>query len=158
MPPFQTTFNCRDGLLCCGACNDGSIQMWDHRKNFVNTALQLNDAHGFGEPITGVQFGYDNRMLATRSNDGTLKLWDIRNFKKAVNVAEDLYSRSNTKNSRESIFLCTQNYLILLGMHRQMLSSVQTTGWWSLGPVVTRGRRGASSSSLTKPPSKGLLR
>ena len=67
--------------------------MWDHRKNFVNTALQLNDAHGFGEPITGVQFGYDNRMLATRSNDGTLKLWDIRNFKKAVNVAEDLYSR-----------------------------------------------------------------
>ena len=66
--------------------------MWDHRKHFVNTALQLNDAHGFGEPITGVQFGYDNRMLATRSNDSTLKLWDIRNFKKAVNVAEDLYS------------------------------------------------------------------
>ena len=88
-----STCHHRDGLLCCGACNDGSIQMWDHRKHFVNTALQLNDAHGFGEPITGVQFGYDNRMLATRSNDSTLKLWDIRNFKKAVNVAEDLYSR-----------------------------------------------------------------
>jgi len=90
--PTSCTYS-RDGLLCCGACNDGSIQMWDHRKHFVNTALQLNDAHGFGEPITGVQFGYDNRMLATRSNDSTLKLWDIRNFKKAVNVAEDLYSR-----------------------------------------------------------------
>ena len=80
--------------------------MWDHRKNFVNTALQLNDAHGFGEPITGVQFGYDNRMLATRSNDGTLKLWDIRNFKKAVNVAEDLYSRSNKNNENKN--LCKQ--------------------------------------------------
>ena len=83
----------RDGLLCCAVCNDGSIQMWDHRKNFVNVALHLSEAHEFGHPITGVQFGYDDRMLATRSNDGSLKLWDIRNFKKAVNIATDLYSR-----------------------------------------------------------------
>jgi len=83
----------RDGLLCCAVCNDGSIQMWDHRKNFVNTTLHMPDAHAFGESITGVQFGFDNRMLATRSNDGTLKLWDIRSFKSPVHTASDLLSR-----------------------------------------------------------------
>ena len=98
--------------------------MWDHRKHFVNTALQLHDAHGFGEPITGVQFGYDNRMLATRSNDSTLKLWDIRNFKKAVNVAEDLYSRSSHKEYHCDL----TNTLEYTGTLRQMLSSALTTG------------------------------
>ena len=43
--------------------------------------------------ISGVQFAYDNRMLATKSNDETLKLWDMRSFKKPVNVAEGLFSR-----------------------------------------------------------------
>lgn len=82
----------------CAVCNDGSIQMWDHRKNFVNVCLQVGvwaenilgrtnistlvpqveTAHQFGSEITGVQFAYDNRMLATRSNDETLKLWDVR--------------------------------------------------------------------------------
>lgn len=83
----------RDGLLVCGVCIDGSIQMWDHRKNFVNVALQVPDAHQFGSEITGVQFGYDNRLLATRSNDETLKLWDIRSFKKPANIATGLFSK-----------------------------------------------------------------
>ena len=38
----------------------------------------METAHQFGSEITGVQFAYDNRMLATRSNDETLKLWDVR--------------------------------------------------------------------------------
>jgi len=79
--------------LVCGVCNDGSIQMWDHRKSFVNVCLQMETAHTFGNEITGVQFAYDNRMLATKSNDETLKLWDMRSFKKPVNVAEGLFSR-----------------------------------------------------------------
>jgi len=90
--PNNCTYS-RDGLLVCAVCNDGSIQMWDHRKNFVNVCLQIETAHTFGSEITGVQFAYDNRMLATRSNDETLKLWDIRNFKKPVHTAEGLFSR-----------------------------------------------------------------
>jgi hypothetical protein len=31
--------------------------------------------------------------MATRGGDDTLKLWDLRVFKKPVHVAEDLYSR-----------------------------------------------------------------
>jgi len=35
-------------------------------------------------------------MLATRGGDETLKLWDLRAFKKPVHVAEDLFSRYST--------------------------------------------------------------
>ena len=84
----------RDGLLVSAACQDGSIQMWDHRKSFVNTALHLKDAHQKSTDISSISFGYDNRHLATRNiGDETLKLWDIRAFRKPVNVANDLYSR-----------------------------------------------------------------
>ena len=38
--PTSCTYS-RDGLLVCAVCNDGSIQMWDHRKNFVNVCLQV---------------------------------------------------------------------------------------------------------------------
>jgi len=83
----------RDGLLVCAVCADGSIQMWDHRKNFVNVCLQMETAHQFGLEITGVQFSYDNRHLATRGNDETVKLWDMRMFKKAVHSASGLFSK-----------------------------------------------------------------
>jgi len=90
--PTACTYS-RDGLLVCAVCNDGSIQMWDHRKNFVNVALQVPQAHQAGSEITGVMFGYDNRMLATRGNDECLKLWDIRSFKAPVNTVSGLFSR-----------------------------------------------------------------
>ena len=32
----------RDGLLVCGVHIDGSFKMWDHRKNFVNVALNVS--------------------------------------------------------------------------------------------------------------------
>ena len=84
----------RDGLLVSAACQDGSIQMWDHRKSFVNTALHLKDAHQKSTDISSISFGYDNRYLATRNiGDETLKLWDIRAFRKPIHVANDLYSR-----------------------------------------------------------------
>lgn len=45
--PTACTFS-RDGLLVAATCQDGSIQMWDHRKTFVNVAMQVQDAHDKG--------------------------------------------------------------------------------------------------------------
>ena len=91
--PTASTFS-RDGLLVAAACQDGSIQMWDHRKSFVNTALHLKEAHQKLTDTSSINFGYDNKYVATRnSGDETLKLWDVRSFKKSVNVASGLFSR-----------------------------------------------------------------
>jgi len=90
--PTSCTYS-RDGLLVAGACLDGSIQMWDHRKKFVNVTMQVQDAHQFGSEITCIQFGYDNQYIATKGNDEMLKLWDIRKFKAAVHSVGGLFSR-----------------------------------------------------------------
>ncbi|XP_015119929.1 gastrulation defective protein 1 homolog [Diachasma alloeum] len=86
----------REGTVVACGCIDGSIQMWDHRKNFVNPSLILREAHQSGAGISSLSFSYVGDLLATRSCDDTLKLWDLRNFKKPIFVAEDLFSRYDT--------------------------------------------------------------
>uniref|UniRef100_A0A0N7ZD99 Uncharacterized protein n=1 Tax=Scylla olivacea TaxID=85551 RepID=A0A0N7ZD99_SCYOL len=83
----------RDGLLVTCACDDGSVQMWDHRKSFVNVAISVKQAHIKGTETSSLTFAYDNKAFATRGGDDTLKLWDLRNTKKAVHVAEELFNK-----------------------------------------------------------------
>ncbi|PRD21945.1 UNVERIFIED_CONTAM: wdr70 [Trichonephila clavipes] len=83
----------RDGHLVAAACQDGSIQMWDHRKHFVNTCYLLRNAHEKGTDTSSLAFSYDNHYVASRGGDDTLKLWDLRNFKQPVHVADSLYNR-----------------------------------------------------------------
>lgn len=88
----------RDGnLIACG-CLDGSIQMWDHRRMFVNTAYLVRDAHDFGSEISSIAFSYASSLLASRAGDGTLKLWDLRAFKKPLHTVSDLFSRYSSTN------------------------------------------------------------
>lgn len=115
--PTSCTYS-RDGNLIACACNDGSIQMWDHRRMFVskknktkhsthvcrtisddfafsqvNTSVLIRNAHQTGTETSGITFAYDGRNVATRGGDSTLKLWDIRQPKAPVHSAENLYSR-----------------------------------------------------------------
>lgn len=93
--PTACTYSKEGSVVACG-CADGSIQMWDHRKNFVNTSLLLRGAHQAGPEISSLCFSYLGNMLATRSCDDTLKLWDLRAFKSPVFTATDLFSRYDT--------------------------------------------------------------
>ncbi|XP_071536300.1 WD repeat-containing protein 70 isoform X2 [Panulirus ornatus] len=88
----------RDGLLVACACDDGSIQMWDHRKNFVNVTINIKSAHTRGSDTSGLTFAYDNKGFATRGGDDTLKLWDIRNTKQEVHTAQELFNRFGMTN------------------------------------------------------------
>lgn len=83
----------REGNTVACACLDGSIQFWDHRKSFVNTSMLLRKCHEFGAEISSLNYSHLGNFICTRSCDDTLKLWDLRNFKKAVHIASDLYSR-----------------------------------------------------------------
>ncbi|RVE46659.1 hypothetical protein evm_008671 [Chilo suppressalis] len=83
----------RDGNTVACGCFDGSIQMWDHRKNYVNTSAILRDAHQKQTEICSIAYSYLGSYLASRGNDDTLKLWDLRSFKKPVHVFSNLFSR-----------------------------------------------------------------
>lgn len=88
----------RDGNLIACACLDGSIQMWDHRRMFVNTSHLVREAHVYGSETSCIAFSYASTLLATRGGDGTLKLWDLKAFKKPIFTAENLFSRYNSTN------------------------------------------------------------
>ncbi|KAK2177011.1 hypothetical protein NP493_624g01057 [Ridgeia piscesae] len=80
----------RDGHYVTMACQDGSIQMWDRRKLFVNPAMMNRTAHMNGTDTSCLCYSYDGRTLASRGGDDTLKLWDLRQFKSPLCVAENL--------------------------------------------------------------------
>lgn len=83
----------RDATLIAAGCVDGSIQTWDTRKMYVNTTHCVRGAHQKGSEITSIVFSYMGQQLATRCNDETMKLWDLRNFKQPLHTWSNLYSR-----------------------------------------------------------------
>lgn len=83
----------RDGNTVACACMDGSIQLWDHRKSYVNTSMLLRGAHQFGTEISCINYSHLGNYLCTRGCDDTLKLWDLRSFKKSVHESNNLFSR-----------------------------------------------------------------
>ena len=82
----------KDGKLIATACQDGSLQMWDH-KRYVNVAKLTRNAHQNGTDTSSISFSYDGLSIATRGGDDTVKLWDIRKMKEPVAVAKDLFNR-----------------------------------------------------------------
>ncbi|KAJ4926401.1 hypothetical protein JOQ06_008575 [Pogonophryne albipinna] len=56
----------------------------------VHTKFHCKQAHIPGSDTSCIAFSYDGVTLASRGGDDTLKVWDIRNFKKPVNVAMGL--------------------------------------------------------------------
>ena len=82
-----------DGNTVACAAADGSIQMWDHRKQYVNTCLHIRNGHEKGTETSCISFSYDDKHLASRGGDETLKLWDLRNNKKPVFSVDGLFSR-----------------------------------------------------------------
>ncbi|XP_066584432.1 gastrulation defective protein 1 homolog [Prorops nasuta] len=93
--PTTCSYNKEGNVVACG-CIDGSIQMWDHRKSFVNPSLILRTAHAEGNEISSLSFSYLGHKLATRSCDDTLKLWDLRSFRSPIFQATNLFSRYDT--------------------------------------------------------------
>jgi len=93
--PTTCAYSREGAAVACG-CIDGSIQMWDHRKNFVNPSLVLRGAHAQSSEVSSLSFSYLGQMLASRACDDTLKLWDLRAFKTPIFEAKGLFSRYDT--------------------------------------------------------------
>lgn len=87
--PTRCCFS-RDGRIIAAACQDGSIQAWDTRKPFIHPTYLQRTAHTFGSDTSSLTFSHEGSLLASRGGDDTLKIWDIRNFKRFLNVAMNL--------------------------------------------------------------------
>lgn len=85
----------REGRVFACGCGDGSLQIWDLRKSSISPSLMMRKAHESVE-ITGINYSHVGNHLVSRSFDSTLKMWDLRNFKKCLFEVNDLYSRYDT--------------------------------------------------------------
>lgn len=106
-----TTCCCCFLLQCAAACNDGSVQIWDHRRSFVNTAQICREGHAKGNDISSICYSYCGNRLLTRGLDDRMVLLDSRNIKKPLHVFNGL---NNMFSMTDAIF-SPSDKLILTG-------------------------------------------
>mmetsp|Transcript_384 Transcript_384/g.1169 ORF Transcript_384/g.1169 Transcript_384/m.1169 type:complete len:760 (-) Transcript_384:87-2366(-) len=83
------------GKIVAAGCADGSVQYWQVRgrgHSYSRPDACARGAHTPGTDASGsvlscVKFSPDGRVLATRADDGFLKLWDLRTLGKTTPLA-----------------------------------------------------------------------
>ncbi|RXW24743.1 hypothetical protein EST38_g1124 [Candolleomyces aberdarensis] len=91
---------------------DGAIHLWQTQSNFVRPHRTIEGAHVKGSETGSLVFSLDGHTIMTRGGPGddTLKLWDIRAFKKPIAVREGLptlYPRTNAVFSPDERYIVT---------------------------------------------------
>ena len=71
----------RKAILSGGS--DGVINVWTRNGPFTRPSLTIS-AHGAGNAVTGIASSFDGRFLASRGEEGSVKVWDVRNTKAPV--------------------------------------------------------------------------
>ncbi|KAI3667978.1 hypothetical protein L6452_43049 [Arctium lappa] len=107
--PVTTCAWDREGKSIAGGIGDGSIQIWSLKPGW-GSRPDIYVANGHSDEITGLKFSSDGRILLSRSFDGSLKVWDLRQMKTALKSFEDLpnhYSQTNVAFSPDEQLLLT---------------------------------------------------
>ncbi|XP_030935446.1 WD repeat-containing protein 70 [Quercus lobata] len=107
VPVTTCTWDC-EGKCIAGGIGDGSIQIWNLKPGWGSRPdIHVEKSHS--DDITGLKFSSDGRILLSRSFDGSLKVWDLRQIKQPLKVFEDLpnhYAQTNIAFSPdEQLFL-----------------------------------------------------
>ncbi|XP_068665655.1 uncharacterized protein [Aristolochia californica] len=107
--PVTTCTWDHEGKCISGGVGDGSIQIWYLKPGWGSRPdVHIEKAHE--DEITGMKFSSDGQMLLSRSADATLKVWDLRQMKKPVQVFEELpnhYGQTNVTFSPDEQLILT---------------------------------------------------
>lgn len=74
--------------ILVAAALDGSLVMWEGEGPYHRPTAEIRDAHVKDTWTGGIDISPDGRYVVTRGGDNTIKLWDVRNFKKPISVVE----------------------------------------------------------------------
>ncbi|KAF8392123.1 hypothetical protein HHK36_022465 [Tetracentron sinense] len=108
VPVTTCAWDC-DGKRIAGGVGDGSIQIWNLKPGW-GSRPDIHIEKGHEEDITGLKFSSDGRILLSRSMDGSLKVWDLRQVKKPLQVFEELpnnYAQTNIAFSPDEQLILT---------------------------------------------------
>ncbi|KAL7113212.1 hypothetical protein ACP275_04G048100 [Erythranthe tilingii] len=107
VPVTTCTWDC-DGKRIAGGIGDGSIQIWNVKAGW-GSRPDIHVGNGHTDDITALKFSSDGLILLSRSLDGSLKVWDLRQMKEVLHVFDDLpnnYPQTNISFSPdEQLFL-----------------------------------------------------
>ncbi|KAF8640936.1 hypothetical protein AX17_000583 [Amanita inopinata Kibby_2008] len=99
-----------DGNTIGASCLDGALHLWQTNSNFVRPNLSIEGAHAKGSETGSMVFSIDGRTILTRGGDDTVKLWDIRAFKKPLTTRTGLltlYPNTNAVFSPDDKYIIT---------------------------------------------------
>ena len=74
-----------DGRHLATGCVDGSIQIWAGNRSWNSRPTYwAKSAHESGSDVCSLVFSANSNILFSRSRDGSVKGWDLRNFREPI--------------------------------------------------------------------------
>eukprot|EP00468_Gymnochlora_sp_CCMP2014_P011488 CAMPEP_0167749212 /NCGR_PEP_ID=MMETSP0110_2-20121227/5274_1 /TAXON_ID=629695 /ORGANISM="Gymnochlora sp., Strain CCMP2014" /LENGTH=573 /DNA_ID=CAMNT_0007634325 /DNA_START=75 /DNA_END=1793 /DNA_ORIENTATION=- len=100
-----------NGSMIAGAGRLGSLQIWERKagRTGPRAKKRVMNAHEPQTETSCVTFASDSRTLISRGGDGTLKVWDVRKFKKPLKVFKGL---PNLYPTSDAVFSPKGDYII----------------------------------------------